>query len=399
VPRTLSAVDLTALPVERALDLIAQALAGQIDAVLPVGPSPADQISAGSLAPGTPLAEDEDDPADPTALVVATSGSSGPPKGVLLPASALRASAEAAHRRLGGGGHWLVALPTHHVAGVQVLVRSLLAGTVPEVPDLSTGFDPTRFATAATALAARTTGRRYTALVPTQLARLLADPAATQTLRTFDAVLLGGAAAPRGLLGRGVAAGVRVVTTYGTTETCGGCVYDGVPLDGVRATVTDAGLIQLAGPVLARGYRGAPGGPFDLQDGVRRWCTNDLGRFDGGRLVVLGRADDVIVTGGVKVSPQAVEGLLREAPGVRDCLVVGVPDPYWGQRVEVLMVGGPPLLEVLRDRVGDRLGRAAAPRAMHLVDALPVCGPGKPDRTAGARIAADLSQRNSTLGG
>jgi o-succinylbenzoate---CoA ligase len=403
VPRTLSPVDLAALPVEQALDLFARALAGRGHAVLPVGPGTAARRAADALAPGAPLAADEDDPADPTALVVVTSGSSGTPKGVLLPASALRTSAEATHRRLGGPGHWLLALPPHHVAGVQVLVRSLLAGTVPEVLDLSAGFDTARFVTAVAALADRPAGRRYTALVPTQLARLLDDnpgrPGAVESLQAFDAVLLGGAAAPQALLRRAAAAGVRVVTTYGMTETCGGCVYDGLPLDGVRVTLAGGGVIRLAGPVVARGYRRTPQAagpdgadpratPFDVLDGVRRIRTNDLGRFDGERLRVLGRADDVIVTGGVKVSPQAVEDVLRQLPGVDDCLVVGVPDDQWGRRVEVLVVGAPPSLDSLRDQVSTRLGRAAAPRAAHVVDTLPTLGVGKPDRAQAARLAA-----------
>jgi o-succinylbenzoate---CoA ligase len=396
MPRPLIPVDLTAMPIERALDLLGRALDGRSDAVLPV--------ASGRAAP---LADQEDDQEDPTALVVPTSGSTGPPQGVLLPASALRASAAGTHRRLGGPGHWLLALPTQHIAGVQVLIRSLLAGTVPERLDLSAGFDPVGFAAAATALANRANGRRYTALVPTQLARLL-GPAPTAdrpgevteaaaALAAFDAVLLGGAAAPPALLTRAAAAGINVVTSYGMTETCGGCVYDGVPLDGVRLTLDGDDRIVIGGEVVARGYRGANGAFRPDGDGVRWVRTQDVGRFDtethGERLRVLGRVDDVIITGGLKVSPRAVEDVVAAFPGVRECLVVGVPDAEWGQRVEVLVVGVAPELAPLRRSVGRSLGRAAAPRAVHAVRELPTVGVGKPDRAAAMRLASRLANQ------
>ncbi len=311
------------------------------------------------------------------ALVITTSGSTGTPKSVLLSAAALRASAEATHARLGGPGRWLLALPATHVAGVQVLVRSLVAGTSPAVLDLAPGFRAAAFAEAARPLLA-TPGPHYTALVPTQLARLVADD--VPELRGFDAVLLGGAATPRPLLDAAVAAGVRVVTTYGMSETAGGCVYDGVPLDGVDVRLVD-GRIDLAGPTLALGYRGErfAGGWFR---------TGDLGRFrPDGTLEVLGRADDVIVTGGEKVPPALVERALAAVPGVREVCVVGVPDAEWGQVVvaAVVAAGPPPAESALQDAVRSAVGRAAVPKRVLFLPELPTRGPGKVDRAAVAR--------------
>jgi hypothetical protein len=198
--------------------------------------------------------------------------------------------------------------------------------------------------------AARLDGpRRYVSLVPTQLRRLLDSPALT----AFDAVLLGGAAAPADLLEAARARGVTVVTTYGMSETSGGCVYDGVPLDGVEVEAADR--IRLRGTVLAKGYR--DGERFD------GWfTTGDVGEWRDGRLVVLGRADDVVVTGGEKVAPAAVEARLREHPSVVDAAVVGVPDDEWGQRVvAVVVLRGPLALAEARDHVAGPLPRAAAP--------------------------------------
>ena len=341
---------------------------------------------------------------DEVAVVVATSGSTGEPRSVLLDATALRASATATADRLSGPGQWLLALPPTHVAGIQVLVRSALAGTVP------VALDPGPFRPEAFVAAARRMhdGTRYASLVPTQLVRLLDDPTATAALTGLDAVLLGGAAAPASLLESARDAGVPVVTTYGMSETCGGCVYDGVPLDGVEVTIED-GLIHLAGPVLARGYLGRPdldAETFVVSGGVRRLRTRDLGRVDGGRLSVLGRADDVIVTGGVNVAPAAVEAAIAELAGVAEVCVVGVPDAEWGQVVVAAVVGAvpqspAPTLEQVRSHVRRRLDAAHAPRHLVLLDSLPQRGPGKHDRrtlaaTLAARFPDPTDRRTST---
>ncbi|MDQ3592906.1 MAG: AMP-binding protein, partial [Actinomycetota bacterium] len=232
-------------------------------------------------------------------LTVATSGSTGAPKLVALSAKALRASGAAGLSRLGGPGHWVLALPAHYVAGVQVICRSILSDTSPVVladyPDLPA------------ATAALDGDRRYLAAVPTRLHRWLAAAADVAALREYDAVLLGGAAARPALLGKAAQLGIRVVTSYGMTETCGGCVYDGVALDRVAVALGAAGHIRLTGPMLFDGYVGRP----DLTASVLRdgWLhTPDLGRFDDdGRLKVIGRGDEVVVSGGVNIALPAVE--------------------------------------------------------------------------------------------
>lgn len=319
------------------------------------------------------------------ALVVGTSGSTGRPRAAVLTAPALAASARATERRLAGPGRWLLALPLDHVAGLQVLVRSLLAGTQPvAVPPGP--FTAPAFTAGAAALGVA--GPRYTSLVPTQLVRVLDDAAATAAARSFDAILLGGAAAPAPLLSRARAAGLHVVTTYGMTETCGGCVYDGVPLDGVDVRIAPDGRVLLAGPVLCAGYLGEDGSvedPSVAVDGVRHLRTGDLGRLTDGVLTVLGRADDVVVTGGVNVAPAAVEAALVTLPGIGQACVVGVPDDEWGQAVAALVVPAhapPPDLAQVRAHVTALLGAPHAPRHLLVVDALPLRGPGKPDRAA-----------------
>jgi O-succinylbenzoic acid--CoA ligase len=355
-----------------------------------------------------PLGPEDDDPADPTAVAVTTSGSTGTPKTVLLSAAALLASAAATHDRLGGAGHWLLALPAQHVAGVQVLVRSLIAGTQPTVLDLSSRFTPEGFVAAVARMpAGRVGAHRYTALVPTQLTRLLSAPAdsgALAALRGFDAVLIGGAAIGPALREQALAAGVSLVTTYGMSETCGGCVYDGRPLDGVRVRLTDEGQVRLGGPTLARGYLNDPArtaAAFTVEDGQRWFGTDDVGEFrtdlgeqDGDRLRILGRIDSMIITGGVNVAPGPVEAALQELPGVAEAVVVGLPDPEWGQRVAAALVlapgAAPPTLAEARNLVTGAVSGPAAPRQLTLLDALPLRGPGKPDRSAIATALAEL---------
>ncbi len=338
-------------------------------AVLPAGDGPAEAARA-ALRPQEPLEDGVD-------LVVVTSGSTGAPRGVLLSADAVRASATATLARLGGPGHWLLALPVSAVAGLQVLARSAVAGSTPTV------LAPGR--TLGAAVAAMPEGRRYTALVPTQLRRALA--AEPDGLRALDAVLVGGAATDPDLLAAARDAGVAVVTTYGMSETAGGCVYDGVPLEGVVVRTVSGG-VELGGPVLASGYRLDPAGTAEaFADGWFR--TRDAGTLDGQRLLVHGRLDDVVVSGGVNVSPQAVEAALRAHPAVADAVVTGLPDPQWGQRVVAAVVPAPgavPGLTVLRAWVTERLGAPAAPKELHLVDVVPVLHTGKPDRRAVTRL-------------
>ncbi len=414
-----------ALPVptgERVLDVLddlAAALAGRGDALLPVpagDPGRAGRLAAAAGA-GAPLAAGEDDPDDPTAFVVATSGSGGAPKAALLPAGALRASAAATSLRLDGAASppaaWLLALPTEHVAGLQVLLRALAAGGMPTVLDTGKAFTPAGFVEATGRMPG---GRRFVSLVPTQLHRILLDDEAAAALAGFDAVLVGGSATSADLLDRAAAAGIRVVTTYGMTETCGGCVYDGRALDGVDISVdtgVDTGVggggdppaaeagdrpgrVRVSGAVVARGYRGLPRHPdfrrSSTPDGERRtFLTADRGVLRGGALTILGRIDDVLVTGGRKVDPLAIERALAAAPGVAEIVVVGVPHPEWGDVVTAVVTrhgDAVPDLETMRALAAAALGSAAAPRHLLVVPELPAIGPGKPDRSAIRDLAA-----------
>jgi O-succinylbenzoic acid--CoA ligase len=315
-----------------------------------------------ALRPDEPLEHDD------VAVVVPTSGSTGEPKGVLLTAACLQASAAASAQVL-GEGQWLLAIPPTHVGGLQVLVRSLRAGTDPVLLE-----GPTTVAAFEAATARLTGPRRLVSLVPTQLRRLLGSPA----LAEYDAVLLGGAAAPAELLEAARRAGVRVVTTYGMSETSGGCVYDGVPLPGVQVEAGER--IRLRGPVVARGYRLRPDLTADLFDGDS-FLTSDTGVLVDGRLVVHGRTDDVVVTGGEKVAPAAVEAVLGSHPSVAEVAVVGVDDEEWGRRVVAAVVlHGPLTLDEARDWVAERLPRSHAPRELRVVDALPLLPSGKIDR-------------------
>jgi O-succinylbenzoic acid--CoA ligase len=388
----------------RLVELLAAALDGTGPAILPLdaGLSPgrlAEVVAA--LGPGsiedaegviTVRSARDEGVAEDTAVVVRTSGSSGASKGVELTAAALRHSARACLDRLGArpGERWLCCLPVTHVAGLQVLVRSLVSGTEPVLAER------------ADAETVAGSGCAHVSLVPTQLHRLLevlgSGPA--KPLAGYSSVLLGGAPAPASLLDAARAAGVPVTTTYGMTETCGGCVYDGVPLDAVRVEIRDddeaQGRIWISGPVLFSRYRGQLAGQAALRDGWFR--TGDLGRLDAsGRLMVRGRADDVINTGGHKVVPGEVAAALQTCPGVKDVAVVGQPDPEWGERVIAVVVpadpADPPALELLRLHVRERLPRYAAPSRVVMVDAVPMLPSGKHDIV---RLRQELLRREQT---
>jgi O-succinylbenzoic acid--CoA ligase len=212
-------------------------------------------------------------------------------------------------------------------------------------------------------------------------------------LRAFDVVLLGGAAAPGPLRSEAAAAGLNVVTTYGMSETCGGCVYDGVALDGVAVAVGASGRIRIGGPTLFSRYDGDPRLTAEvMSDGW--FLTSDLGRIDeGGRLRVLGRLDDVVVSGGVNVPVPAVAERLRRHPGVREAEVLGVADDDWGTRVVAVVVAedpaDPPALEELRGWVSQVHDRAWAPRQLLVVGETPLLANGKLDRVRLERLAAE----------
>ncbi|MEE2059405.1 o-succinylbenzoate--CoA ligase [Rhodococcus artemisiae] len=326
-----------------------------------------------ALHPGEPIA-------DTVGLVVATSGTTGTPKGAQLTAPALRASGDATHERIGGTGSWLLALPAHHIAGLQVLLRSSLSGTEPVIMDVSEGFDP---AALPAAVAAMRGPRRYSSMVPTQLIKTLDHPDALAALAELDAILLGGAATPEPVLRRARDAGVNVVRTYGMSETCGGCIYDGVSLTGVDVRIDADTRVWLGGSVLASGYRGLPDHPAFAEPGWFR--TDDAGLVEDGVVRILGRLDEAISSGGLTVVPQVVEAVLIEHPAVREVAVIGLPDDRLGQQVAAVVVpenGTSPTLDELRVWTSSTLDATAAPRELHLVDALPLRGPGKIDRRA-----------------
>ncbi|WP_394554276.1 AMP-binding protein [Agromyces sp. MMS24-JH15] len=347
---------------------------------------------------------------DAVAVVVETSGSTDAPKRVALSASALVASADATSDRLGEPGQWLLALPAHYIAGVQVLVRGLVAGTRTVVlGDAAThgaathggarddaarpgGFDPYAFAEASARLDPHVP--HFTSLVPVQLARIVEaarrDPFVAAAITAYDAVLVGGQALAPEIADAAAGLGVRVVRTYGSSETAGGCVYDGLPLDGVDVRIVD-GLVELAGPVLAEGYLDDPGrtaAAFALDRGRRWYRTGDLGALDaGGRLRIRGRADDVIISGGVKVALGEVERAVRAMPGMSEAVVVRVADAEWGERAAVVVAGASGSLDELAAAT-DAAGLPPAGRPVRLVvlDVLPRLASGKPDRRALAAL-------------
>ncbi|MFV0252887.1 MAG: AMP-binding protein [Beutenbergiaceae bacterium] len=328
--------------------------------------------------------------ADTVALVVRTSGSTGTGgRPVALTAHALTASADATHARLGGPGNWLLALPPTHIGGLQVLLRALRAKTRSGFISLTDGFDPAELATGIDGLDG---GPAYLSLVPTQLYRALQHSAATAALARAQAVLIGGAHVPPDVAARAREAGINLVVTYGMTETSGGCIYDGRALDSVQVR-TESDRVLISGPVLAEGYLDDGPQPFTWADGTRWLRTQDLGFVDdAGTLHVLGRADEVLITGGIKVHPAQVER--RLAPLLGEVVVVGVPDPEWGTLVTAVSTTDRPLTQV-RAFIG---GGPAAPRALVYLPTLPLRGPGKVDRReaarlAGAALASGLGQR------
>ena len=316
-----------------------------------------------------------------TALVVRTSGTTGTARGVVISHAALDAGVAASVDRLDAGtARWIGVLPVHHIAGLLVVLRARAAGRPPVLHD--------RFDVAAVAAATTAT---HIALVPTMLHRLL-DAGAD--VGRFERILLGGAAPPPDLLARAAGAGARVTVSYGMTETCGGCVYDGVPLDGVAVAVDPDQRVLLRGSVLADGYRvGRRLVPLHDDDGWFR--SNDVGRFDDGRLVVTARSDDVVVSGGVNVATNEVAAALRTHPDVADAAVIGIGDAEWGQRVVAYVVPldatAPPAAEDLRAHVRARGSPAMVPRRVEVVTALPRTALGKVDRGALRRLWGDAA--------
>lgn len=388
-------------------------------------------------------AADADAAAEPIALVVGTSGSTGTPKRTALTARALAASAVATERFFGSNSdaasQWLLALPAHYIAGAQVLARSVLAGTAPVIA--RSVIEPVHFSPEVflQAVERMSSARRFISLVPTQLHKLLesadADPhlgaEIHEALGSFTGILLGGAPASADLLASASALGLNTVTTYGSAETAGGCVYSGSVLPGVRVELVpeegmpavpniggkptheepahedpvQVGRIWISGAHLAHGYIGDAARTaehfFTAADGTRWYRTDDYGllALDSNencseqRLQVLGRSDDVLISGGVKISARAVATVLEEHPAVREACVVGLPDARWGTAIAAAVTLVPSaisdsastilneeLCALLRARCTEKLGAPAAPKQLSILPDFPLTSTGKPDR-------------------
>lgn len=302
-----------------------------------------------------------------TAVVVTSTGSTGANKEILLSAGALLASAKAANKYLGAnfGETWSLLLPLTHIAAVNVLVRSLEIGTIPvnlighfgEYPKVD-----------------------YTAIVPTQLFNALnGDDRLLKHLQSAQAVLVGGAALTYELQEQATSAGIKVVTTYGMSETSGGCVYNGVPLEGAQVAISDAGFIKISGPVLANN--------LDL-DSQNWFVTSDLGELVDGRLVVLGRGDDVIISGGENISLSEIESAISQSFANFEFAAFSVSSDKWGQELHLAAVNAP---AEFPDQVAillvEKFGNAAKPKRFHQLSALPLIGIGKVDRNALEQLA------------
>ncbi|HML51154.1 MAG TPA: AMP-binding protein [Propionicimonas sp.] len=304
------------------------------------------------------------------ALIVPTSGTTGDPKAVVLSATAIRFAASAAHDRLGGPGDWVCALPTEHVAGLMTIARAVVADT------------DVRFARRDLSDLPQAGPRSYVSVVAAQLHRALGEPAVRDTLAGYAAVLVGGSAIDADLLAAACRAGIAVVTTYGASETCGGCVYDGRPLDGVRIELDDE-RINLGGPMVFSGYRLRPELTAEVLHGdlVR---TQDRGRLHDGRLQVLGRVDDVVISGGEKVDLAAVQRLCDDRFGPSSDggpVLLAVPDARFGSRIVAVATKPWDLAQLQRD-LEPLVGRAGVPKELRQLSRLAYTSLGKIDRAA-----------------
>ena len=397
----------------------------------------------GGYVPGAESAEansaesESVEAAEPIALVVGTSGSTGTPKRTPLTARALAASAAATEQFFGSNSdaasQWLLTLPAHYIAGAQVLARSVLAGTAPVIA--RSVIEPVHFSPEVflQAVERMSSARRFISLVPTQLHKLLESADADshlgadihEALGSFTGILLGGAPASADLLAAATALGLNTVTTYGSAETAGGCVYSGSVLPGVRVELVpeegmpavpdtggkpaQVGRIWISGAHLASGYIGDAARTaehfFTAADGTRWYRTDDYGLLapdsnencSEPRLQVLGRSDDVLISGGVKISARAVATVLEEHPAVREACVIGLPDARWGTAIAATVTLVPSadaaatstqnrpdlneeLSALLRARCAEKLGAPAAPKQLSILPDFPLTSTGKPDR-------------------
>ena len=303
-----------------------------------------------------------------TALIVTTTGSSGAPKEIALSASALLASARASIKYLSAefGATWSLLLPLNHIAGINVLIRSLELGTTPTNLIGYQGKYPKV---------------DYTAIVPTQLFRALnGDENLLQHLQSARAVLVGGAALTHQLRSDATAHGINVIETYGSTETSGGCVYDGQPLEGVEVAIGADRRIAIKGKVLA----------YELVDSDGWYFTSDAGRIEDGKLVVEGRVDEIVITGGENVSLTAIERVISQTFPQLHCVAFAVAHPEWGEAIHLAIVGDDQTHEShIQDVLTQEIGVAAKIKTFHYLEELPLKGIGKIDRAALGRLVSE----------
>ena len=305
------------------------------------------------------------------ALVVSTSGSTGAPKAVAISSAALIASTNASHKYLGAtpGDSWSLLLPTTHIAGLNVLIR-------------------------ATALGSRVIDNRnndnyidadFVSIVPTQLYKALtSDAKLLEHLTAAEAVLVGGAALSEKMKKEAASKHVKIITTYGMTEMSGGCVYNQKPLDGVEVKISNQGLIQLSGPMIASGYLNDDGKiSDDLNSG---WFeSSDLGEFNNGVLKILGRSDEVIISGGEKISLVEVEELIKTIlPGV-EVITFAMADDKWGDKLCLASTS-----VINQDELRIKMGNLATPKELFVFNSIPKTPIGKPDRRLAVQIASKM---------
>jgi O-succinylbenzoic acid--CoA ligase len=300
-----------------------------------------------------------------TALVVTTTGSSGVAKEIQLSAGALLASAKASNKFLDAdfGSTWSLLLPLNHIAGINVLIRSLELGTT---PTNLIGYE------------SKYPKVDFTSVVPTQLYRALhGDTNLLEHLQGARAVLVGGAALTSALRSEAEAAGINVIETYGSTETSGGCIYDGVPLEGVEIAIGEAGRIALKGKNIA----------YQLVGGDGWYYTSDAGEMVDGKLIVRGRIDDVVITGGENISLTSIERVVAQTLPQIQVAAFAVADPEWGQAIHLAVVDADSSIEAqIQSALESEIGSAGKIKGFHYLSELPLIGIGKVDRAALGRL-------------
>ena len=305
------------------------------------------------------------------AMVVSTSGSTGEAKSVAISSAALIASINACHKYLGAtpGDSWSLLLPTNHIAGLNVIIRATALGTrVVDNRNVENYIDTD-----------------FISIVPTQLHKALTtDAKLLEHLTAAEAVLVGGGPISEKIKKDAASKHIKIVTTYGMTEMCGGCIYNQKPMDGVEVRISTSGLIQLSGSMMASGYLSASGQVSQIDK--NGWFeSNDLGEVSNGLLKVLGRADDVIISGGEKISLALVEEMIAKIYPAQELITFAMQDEVWGQQ---LCVGSTSEIQV--GKLRQTLGPIFTPKKIYLFDQIPKTAIGKLDRKKAVELAKGM---------